>query len=82
MVHRLLSEIAAEIQKDWGGRMSGMAKPYVDTMARLRSINDRYGADTAVEVVARFISVAGTWRGATARRIKTELKGVLATHDS
>ena len=79
--HRPLSDIAAEIQKDWGSRMSGLAKPCVDAMARLNSINDKYGLDTAVEVVSRFIGVAGTWHGATAKRIKTELKGILASHD-
>jgi hypothetical protein len=50
-------------------------------MATLRSIHDNYHGDTAVEVVARFVGVAGTWRGPTARRIKTELKGILAMHD-
>ena len=61
--------------------MSGVAKPYVDAMATLHSIRDKYGHDMAVEVVARFIGVAGTRRGATARRVKTELKGILAMHD-
>lgn len=61
--------------------MSGMAKPYVDAMAELHSIRDKYGLDTAVEIVARFIGVAGTWRGPAARRIKTELKGILAMHE-
>jgi hypothetical protein len=81
MNHRPLNEIAAEIQKDWGSKMSGVAKPYVDAMATLHSIRDKYHGDTAAEVVARFIGVAGTWRGSAARRIKTELKGISATHD-
>lgn len=79
--HRPLSDIGAEIRKDWGNRMSGMAKPYVDAKARLNSINDKYGSDTTVEVVSRFIGVAGTWHGATAKRIKTELKGILAAYE-
>jgi hypothetical protein len=81
MNYRPLNEIAAEIQRDWGSKMSGVAKPYVDAMATLHSIRDKYHGDTAVEVVARFVGVAGTWRGATARRIKTELRGILAMHD-
>ena len=59
-------------------KSSPVAKQYVDAMATLHSIGDKYGLDTAVEVVARFLGVAGTWRGPTARRIKTELKGILA----
>jgi hypothetical protein len=79
LTKRPLNVIAAEIQKDWGSKMNPVAKRYVDAMASLQSVRDRDGLDT---VVARFISVAGTWHGPIARRIKTELlKSILAMHE-
>ena len=82
LTNRPLNVIAAEIQKDWGSKMNPVAKRYVDAMALLQSVRDRDGLDTAVEVVARFIGVAGAWHDSTARRIKTELlKSILAMHE-
>jgi hypothetical protein len=82
MNHRPLNEIAAEITKDWGSKPHPMAKQYVDAMASLRSIHDSYGADSAVAVVAGFLGVAGTWKGAKAKLIKEELRGILAMNES
>ena len=70
---RPLWAIAREIRKDWT-KMSPYAKPYVDAMACLESINDNYYFDSAKSVVLYFLSNAGTWRGETAKRIKAELK--------
>lgn len=82
LTNRALNVIAAEIQKDWGGKMNPVAKRYVDSMTSLQSVRDRDDLDTAVEVVARFIGVAGAWHGPTARRIKTELlNSILAMHE-
>lgn len=71
---RSLRVIAAEIRQDFGPAKSYYcAKPYVDAMAQLDKITDNYYADTAYEVVQRFLCNAGTWRGEVARRVKKEL---------
>ena len=73
---RSLSEIAAEIRKDWGSKVNFGAKPYLDAMASLNSINDNYGWDSGKSIVLYFLGNAATWRGETAKRIKAELKAM------
>ena len=72
---RPLYEIANEIRKDWKNVYFG-AKPYLDAMACLNSINDSYGWDSAKSIVLYFLGNASTWRGETAKRIKAELKAM------
>ena len=72
---RPLYEIANEIRKDWKKVYFG-AKPYLDAMACLNSINDNYGWDSAKSIVLYFLGNASTWRGETAKRIKAELKAM------
>lgn len=72
---RPIYEIAREIRKDWKS-VNYAAKPYLDAMMSLDSIDDSYGWDSAKSIVLYFLSNAGTWRGETARRIKAELKGM------
>ena len=88
---RPLAEIAADIRAAWPkmtepltqGDFFGIrigehpARPYVDAMASLGSIDDHYGYDDGREIVLRFLDAAKTWRGETARAIKAELKGML-----
>ena len=45
----------------------------------LKSINDKYGADSGKSIVLYFLSNATTWRGSDARRIKQELKQMTKT---
>lgn len=73
---RDLSVIATEIREDWK-TLSPHAKPYLDAMAQLHSINDVYYFDSADSVVRYFLSNASGWRGEVARRVKAELKGAL-----
>lgn len=73
---RSISEIAAEISKDWKP-VNYAAKPYLDAMYSLNSINDSYGMDSAKSIVLYFLANAGTWRGETAKRIKKELNAML-----
>ena len=73
---RPLYEIAAEIKKDWKNVYFG-AKPYLDAMATLNSINDSYGWDSGKSMVNYFLGNAQTWRGETAKRIKAELKAMV-----
>lgn len=73
---RSLGVIASEIRRDWKN-MNAAAKPYVDAMATLRSVDEMYYSDSAASVVRYFLANAGTWRGETARRIKAELNRLL-----
>lgn len=80
-VTRLLSDIAYEISRNWGGQGRGVnyaAVPYLQAMRTLDTIDGDYGQDSAREIVARFLGNAGSWRGETAKRVKAELKGMLA----
>jgi hypothetical protein len=46
-------------------------------MSTLDDINQPYGYDSGESIVRYFLCNATTWRGAHARRIKAELKGML-----
>ena len=73
---RPLYEIAREIRKDWGAKVYFGAKPYLDAMASLDSVDDNYGWDSGKTIVLYFLGNASTWRGETAKRIKAELKAM------
>ena len=78
---RSLSVIAQEIRATWrnknGSAVNYAAKPYLDAMASLDSVNDMYGCDTAKSIVLYFLSNASSYRGETAKRIKAELKSLI-----
>jgi hypothetical protein len=74
---RPLYEIARDIRNDWGAKVNFAAKPYLDAMTSLTSVNDNYGWDSGDTIVRYFLSNASTWRGETAKRIKAELKGMV-----
>lgn len=76
---RPLHLIAAEIQADlsWSPIARYHARPYLEAMHQLNSIEDKYYLDSAKSIVRYFLANASTWRGETARRIKLELKGML-----
>lgn len=67
-----LGQIAGEIRKDWKNVSFG-AVPYLEAMASLKSIDDKYFMDSGVSVVSFFLSNSGNWRGDTARAIRAEL---------
>lgn len=73
---RPLYEIAREIRRDWA-KVNYAAKPYLDAMSDLSSINDAFYSDSGRSVVLYFLSNASTWRGETAKRVKAELKAML-----
>jgi hypothetical protein len=74
--HRLISTIAQEIRQDWKAPFFG-AVPYIDAMRELRTMSDKYFADSASSIIRYFLANASTWRGETARRIKAELNLML-----
>lgn len=75
-VGRKLYEIAREIRKDWGAKVNFAAKPYLDAMDSLGTVQDTFGYDSAKSIVIYFLSNAQSWRGDTAKRIKAELKAL------
>ncbi len=77
---RRLSDIAVEIRADWGAQGKGVspyAKPYLDALQTLDTINDNYYLDSADSVVRYFLANASTWKGEKARAIKKELNSLL-----
>ena len=77
MHDRSLSSIAREIRADWKKPYFG-AVPYLDAMLSLNSIRDDYYYDSGRSIVVYFLANANTYRGETAKRIKLELKSILA----
>lgn len=77
--NRPLYEIAADIQADWskiGKGVNYAAKPYLDAMGSLNSINDNYYEDSGKSIVLYFLSNASSYRGETAKALKAELKAL------
>lgn len=68
-----LSEIASIIRRDWKPVWFG-AGVYLSAMSDLEGMGDRYGCDSAKEIVLYFLANANTWKGETAREVKKELK--------
>jgi hypothetical protein len=73
---RTIKEIAQEIQSDWKNVNYG-ARPYLEVMHRLNSIDDKFMMDDASTIVLYFLSNAKGYRGETAKRIKNELKKMI-----
>jgi len=74
---RPLYEIAQDVRSNWP-KINYAAKPYLDAMLSLSSPAENYGYDSGKSIVLYFLSNAVTWRGPEAKRIKAELKGMLA----
>lgn len=74
---RKLNVIASEIASDWGKKVNFGAKPYLEAMYSLETINDKYGMDSGHSIVAYFLGNATTWKGDKAREIKKELNAML-----
>lgn len=74
---RPLHEIAAEIYADWPKPYFG-AVPYLSAMFRLDGTDDMFGEQDGEEIVMYFLENAKTWRGETARRVKAELREMIA----
>ena len=74
---RPIYEIASEIRKTWGAKVSPYAKPYLEAMFSLNDITDKYIYDSGESIVAYFLSNASGFRGEDAKRLKAELKALL-----
>lgn len=74
---RPLHTIAVEIRKCWP--TIGFAPvTYLEMMESLDSISDRYFEDPAGSIIHYFLENAWKWRGPDARRIKAELRAMMA----
>jgi hypothetical protein len=72
---RSIRAIALDIRKDWV-KVNYSAKPYLDAMLELDSINDKYGFDNARSIILYFLSNASSFRGEKAKALKAELKAL------
>ena len=70
---RPIYKIAQEISKLWRP-VNFAAKPYLEAMFSLDSINDDYGQDSAKSIILYFLGNASSFKGEDAKRIKIELK--------
>jgi hypothetical protein len=73
--NRSIRSIALDICKEWE-KVNYAARPYLDAMLQLNSINDRYYDDSAKSVVLYFLSNASGFRGERAKALKAELKAL------
>ena len=73
---RLICDIATEIVNDWK-KVNFAAKPYLDAMLSLKTIEDKYYFDDARSIITYFLCTASSWRGEKAKAIQAELKGTL-----
>ena len=72
-----VSDIAREIQKEWGGQKGGVnfaARPYLDAMRTLNSFDEHFGMDSGRSIGHYFLSNASQFRGPKAKALKAELK--------
>lgn len=79
---RKIREIASEICHHWTDKngksnVHFAAKPYLQAMLQLDTVNDYYGFDSGKSIVNYFLCNANSFRGEAARRIKAELKALL-----
>jgi hypothetical protein len=72
---RPLYVIARDIYKVWP-KVNYAAKPYLEAMTELTSIDDKYGYDDARSIVLYFLSNASSFRGDQAKALKLELKSI------
>ena len=75
-MNRSISSIARDIKRVWVKPYFG-AKPYLDAMLSLNTINDTYIYDDAKTVIMYFLANASTFRGNDAKILKQELKQLL-----
>lgn len=73
---RPLYAIAHDIRKDWKN-VNYAAKPYLDAMSDLTTVNENYIMDSGKGIVLYFLSNASSWRGEVAKAIKAELRAMV-----
>jgi hypothetical protein len=77
-MNRPIFKIAKDIKSEWGSKVYFGAAPYLEAMQFLSNKNDKYGFDNGETILRYFLSNASTFRGETARKLKEEIKNILA----
>ena len=77
MDKRNINDIAQEIYALWADKINYAAKPYLEAMLCVEKPEDSYYYEDGKTQVLYFLSNATGWRGADARRIKSELKQIV-----
>lgn len=71
-------DIAFLIRKNWKATSKNgvyfAAVPYLEAMASMVSVNDKYGCDDGKSMIIYFLGNATSWRGEVAKAVKAELK--------
>ena len=73
-----VSEIARQVRKHWKN-VNFAAKPYLDAMMGMETVDDNYGQDPGRHIVSYFLSNANSFKGPEAKAIKAELKSRLSS---
>ena len=73
---REINTIARDIRNNWKN-INYAAKPYLDAMMQLNTIQDNYYQDSAYSIIIYFLANANSWRGDIARQIKKELRDMI-----
>jgi len=68
--------IASDIRQHWA-KPHFAALPYLFALRHLSRPDEFYGQDSALSIIAYFLSNARTWRGPAAIAIKNELRDIL-----
>lgn len=63
---RQINTIALDISKDWKN-ISYSAKPYLEAMHGLNTVDDTYGYDNGASIVRYFLANASQWKGENAK---------------
>lgn len=80
-MYRPIHEIAREIREDHQKQNRKVyfgAVPYLEAAGTLNSMTDAFGLDSAESILIYLLSNLSTWKGETARRVKAEIKAMLA----
>jgi hypothetical protein len=67
-----IAGLAQVVYRDWQ-RVNFAAKPYLQAMQSMRSINDQFGFDSGRSIVLYFLGNARSWKGPVAKAVKKEL---------
>lgn len=80
---RTLDELGNLMRRSWSrdGQVSPAAKPYLDALVSLQTMDDSYGADSASNIITYLLGNSTGWKGETAKFVKNELKRRLKEGD-
>ncbi len=84
---RTLRVIAKDIREEWSiaspsVNVQTYARPYLEAISTMDYVEDMYGAEYGDMIVAYLLNNLTGWRGPQARRIKAELKRLLADYNN